>query len=96
MLLVLTVAAANLTVAPVDGAVDRQASGNKYRTESLRADVSKDIEAVETEWNIAISHLVIATSEKEKAKMRKQLPYAQTRMELAMKKRLLALDKSAS
>ena len=28
--------------------------------------------------------------------MREQLPYAQTRMELAMKKRLLTLDKSAS
>ena len=57
--------------------------------------MSKEIEAVEREWHIAISQLTDATSEKEKTKLRDQLPYLQTRMELAMKKRLVALEKSA-
>ena len=61
------------------------------RTESLRENVTKDVESLEKEWDVSMTMLAAAVGGKEKEKVAQEVPYLQSRVEKAVKTRILNL-----
>jgi len=75
------------------GGVDNQTSGvgGGSRTASISAAVTNEVESLEKEFKVAMSMFENSKDDKEKEKIRKELPFLLTKFEKAIRKRLLSV-----